>query len=105
MRLGSSSSGFAVRMESTTALPGIPQPARLGGACVHVGRGEGDLAEKSRMLAEILRLSGDALLRDGDGHADQLERLRQADAAQLDEERRRCPPRSTASSRGRRTTG
>ena len=85
MRLGSSSSYSPVRMrvDDERFEPRVPETARLGGAGVDVGGGEGDLArvEQDR-LAQGLVVVLDALLDDLDGDADELERLLQADRAQ-----------------------
>ena len=55
---------------------GVPQSARLGGAGVDVGGGEGDLARVQQdRLAQVLALARDPLLGDLDGHADELQRL------------------------------
>ena len=71
------------RVDDERLEAGVPEPARLGGARVDVGRGEGDLArvEQDR-LAQRLAAVLHALLDDLDRHADELQRLLQAHRAE-----------------------
>lgn len=71
------------RVDDKRLESGIPQPSRLGGPCVDICGGEGDVAGVERdRLAQILGPARDALLGDSHRDTDQLQRLLQADAAQ-----------------------
>ncbi len=71
------------RVDDERLETGIPEPARLGRPRVDVGRGEGDLARVQQdRLAQVLALVGDALLGHLDRGPDELQRLREAHAAQ-----------------------
>ena len=79
----------------------VPQPARLGGPCVDVGGGEGDLArvEQDR-LAQRLAAVLHAVLDDLDRDADELQRLLQAHRA---EQLTRCRAEDVGGDPGRRS--